>query len=214
MRRRPGRSGMRNTRRARSGGQRFGRVQAIEHRRPPSQQILVDGGERVPLQIVVIDQPLVDEQQIRDGDGLVIEARSALRLGEATEAAAESAERLWQRMRAQVVPRDADVLAVMESPDGSAVQLRSPASTLHRSCRPSLVCRTKKTGVAARGAITPAWVYLPSIARHRADRGDGGPQGLAGARPNLVSFRHEDSSILRRLRWPLPAPVPRFCWLT
>ena len=56
----------------------------------------------------------MDQQQIRPGDGLVVEARHAVVRGEAAQRRREAVDRGEERMLAQIDPRQADVIGVMK----------------------------------------------------------------------------------------------------
>ena len=72
-------------------------------------------GECFPSQIFFCAiEPLVDDQQVRRGDGLVIQAWLPLRFGEPAKCRTETHERFRQGVMLKVVPGGADVLAVMK----------------------------------------------------------------------------------------------------
>lgn len=86
--------------------------------------------ELLPAKVAVIGKPLVDQENIRNGDGLVIEVRLVLALGKMSKARFEAGHRVGQFVVLEIDPRDAHVLCVVEPAVGHVTGLESASQRL------------------------------------------------------------------------------------
>src|SRR5207302_7063296 len=105
--------------------ERFLIVVTIEDRRLPGEEIGVRGFERCEVLGRIAFHPFVDQQQVSPGDGVVIQARTAVVRREALQRFRETLQRLDQRQLAQVDPGQPDVIAMMKRVAGDLAAFKS-----------------------------------------------------------------------------------------
>ena len=87
----------------------------VEHRRFPGEEIRVPSFELVPgLVAVPPGHALVDQEEVRPGDGLVVETRLPVARGKGLQSFREAGQRGQRRFRLEVEPRKAYMVTVMQ----------------------------------------------------------------------------------------------------